>query len=320
MKRFFSALLCIALAIAATAPALAKSKASTQPAPAAVPAIVPAYQAVYGSIQTVDAANKRVTIRTNDDKDVTLRIDSITKVIDNAKRTTVTLQKIKAGTRAAAWFDPRNASSSPAALVLVVHIADGATVPTYFEAERIDRSGNDLRLLNQPQDIVLTVKRTLKIKLFGSSNTQNAGAIKPGSQFLAWYDTAALSYPAQAGTDDILLFPYDYDGYILIDRGYANVNGYTLSAKLIITEDGSVLFPILETAKRLGFRTTYSAGKKAVTIYSGNREIITFTVGQTTCDFGCTFVEAAAPRIENNVFYVPLDPILMLGNYKLLTY
>lgn len=318
-KRILSLLLCAAVLLCAPSALAAKKKKKVEPEPEP-PKVVAAYQMAAGTIKAVDRSAKTIEVdRGTALGSILLHMGSNPVIVDNTKRSALALNKVSAGMTVRAWHSSAVTASLPpqsGCLAMVVNIDGTTAAPDFMEVEKVFRSGSTYTLLNQPQDMQLSVPSSTTITAFKRGDTNKASGFKPGARLLYWADAVEESYPAKATAKSVLLLPYVYDGYILMDQGYLNVNGHMLEGKAIIEEDGTVFLPGLETCKRLGLTANYVKASQTLRIKISTRVSTELVAGQAAFKLGKETITIPAPRVEDYVLYIPLEAVLQFESYK----
>jgi len=315
MKKIISFALAALTMLTMAAPALAKEK------PAAMEQQVQSkYVAIIGTITEVNVKEKQVTVEKSDGEGlIVLNTDKNTAIVDNATRKPVKVKDLKVGTAVYAWHSNAVTRSLPPqsyAYVLTVNVKEGAAPGQFFEVEQIMKNKDgSFTLLNERQDLYMTIPGKMSIKRFGANSSYNVSAIKPGTRLIAWYDTMTLSYPAQTYTETLVLLPDAYDGYVGIFGTAIKANKKDVKAPAI-KEEGNVLVPADQVAKALGFSVKYNRVAQTLTLKKSKTTVV-FTLGQDTFTVNGSGIGTLTPAVVDGVIYVDLNAFAFMGNYKL---
>lgn len=318
MKRILSLALCaLFLFTAPTALAAKKAKKTAQePEP---PKVVAAYTMATGRVRAINAREKSVEITKSDGTgNLVLLMGAEPKLVNNATQEAEPFSSLKAGDFIAAWHTGAVSASIPpktACLALLTNSEPGAPSGTFFEVEKVYRKDGVFTLYNQPQDYILSVDGTANLQPFNKSAQGKSSAIKPGARFLFWPGSVQEKEAAVRVATAVML-PYTYDGYILIEQNYVNINGYMLDNQCITTEDGTIFLSVQDAAMRLDKSAKYSLLDQTFTLKQQGAETAVFTVGQETYTIGKQQYNAPAPILREHTLYVSLAAIQTLGNYK----
>lgn len=324
MKRMISGLLGLVLLLTLCAPVALAEKAGTAGGAAPIadlPEVTPHYTMVWGTITKVDVENGRVTLQLGaNDSELILNVDEGTYIVDNVNHAAAALKSLKVGDVIYAWHSPVMTMSLPAqtyCYVMTVNIPADMQAGQFFEVEKVEKTKDGYRLLNQQQDLYLTVPAGTKVSVFHTKMALDISTVKPGTKLMAWYGMVAESYPAQASTTELILFPYDYSGYVQVDGEKIVADGQTISKPAII-KDGVTYLPMQDVARKLGFRTSYSR-KTGVLTLKKDGLTLTFKKGADTFTAGDQEVATEAPYIVKSTLYVPMNAVNFLGDVKLAT-
>lgn len=319
MKRIFSLALCALLLFAAPTAIAAKKTKKTAPEPEP-PKIVAAYTMAAGRVHAINAREKSVEIIKSDGTgNLMLLMGAEPKLVNNATQEAEPFSSLKAGDIVTAWHTNAVSASIPpktACLAMLTNSEPGAPGGTFFEVEKIYRKDGVFTLHNQPQDYILSLDSTAKLQPFNKSVQGKSSAIKPGTRFLFWPGGTQEKEGAAVRVTTAVMLPYTYDGYILIEQNYVNINGYMLDNQCITTEDGTIFLPVQDAAKRLDKSAKYSLLDQTFTLKQNGAETAVFTVGQETYTIGKQQYYAPAPILREHELYVSLAAIQTLGNYK----
>ncbi len=167
---------------------------------------------LIGTVKAIDTADGMLVQIVADspdapNNDVAANITADTRIIA-ADGTPMDSSAIKVGEKVHAYVSPNMTRSIPpiaqAQSVVVALPANGLGAPTYVIASEVDEVDNGVGVLNQNKDTIITVTNETPItRMDGSAAT--LADIKADTQFFAWYDLVAQSYPAQATATKIVL-------------------------------------------------------------------------------------------------------------------
>ena len=325
-KRLLSTLLVAMTFLTLCQSAFAAGSAGAAPPIAPVP-VEQEFQSPYvvlrGTILkvTISGGVTQVRVRSLDNKNiVVLNITETTKIVDSVKRTAVAPKNLKTGTTVIAWHSPAMTRSNPPitnAEALIVNVPKQGASGQFIEVETVTKNKDgSISVLNAEQDLYFTIPKTAKIKLFNSNKTVSLSSIKPGSKLVVWYEVAALSYPAQAGSDQVIAFADEYDGYIFVKGTSISVNGSTVAPAAIL-KGSEVWLPAQAVAEKLGFTVSCGAGAKTLTIKKGGETVAVLTAGKDTFKLRGEQAYTSAPFVRGGRLYVQLALFSQLGDYKL---
>ena len=269
---------------------------------------------------TISGGVTQVRVCSMDNSIVVLNITGTTKIVDSVKRTAVAPKNLKTGTTVIAWHSPAMTRSNPPitnAEALIVNVPKKGASGQFIEVETVTKNKDgSISVLNAEQDLYFTIPKTAKIKLFNTNKTVSLSNIKPGSKLVAWYEMAALSYPAQAGSDQVIAFADEYDGYISVTGTSISVNGSVVSTAAIF-KGSEVWLPAQAVAEKLGFSVSCGAGAKTLTLKKGGDTVAVLTAGKDTFKLRGEQAYTSAPFVRGGRLYVQFSLFSQLGDYKL---
>lgn len=134
-----------------------------------------------------------------------------TIIADAAEGTPLSPEDIKEGEVVEVFLSMMTTRSippmSPAYCIIANLPADNMGVPTYIEAAKAQvYDDGSLAVLNQNQDLYVTIPSDVKIGVYGDADkTVSASDVEEGTKLLAWFDAVMESYPAQATADKCIV-------------------------------------------------------------------------------------------------------------------
>ncbi len=279
------------------------------------------YIIIRGTIKKVTITGDIIhveVVKEDGNESIILNITDTTKIVDSVKRVAVAPKDLTVGSTMYAWHSPFTTRSYPAianAEALIVNVPKEGPAGQFFEVEKVtmNRDGS-ITVLNAEQDLYFTIPKNTKIGLFNTKKTIRLSAIKPGTKLVVWYEVAALSYPAQAGGDQVIAFTDEYDGYVSVIGTAVRVNGASIRHKAII-ENGTVFVPAQDVAKKLGFSARTK--EKTLTLKKSGKVVAVIYAGKDTFTYQGEEHYTTAPVFKNGRMYVELSLFGMLGNFKL---
>lgn len=170
---------------------------------------------VLGKIAGLDPQEHFVTISEGGDlTDMSTAVQALvtddTLIIDCVTGRTVAEADLSVGQTVSAAVSPRMTRSVPPqaeAYALIVNLPEtGLGVANYIRAMDVLMTENGSTIvLNQNADLYVTIPAELEVEKLDSEQTVPASDIKVGSVLIAWYDSVAESYPAQATASRVVL-------------------------------------------------------------------------------------------------------------------
>lgn len=236
------------------------------------------------TVTEISADGKYMLVTTSEKTELRLNLSDKTVVVDTQTGLAAGMSSVKAGDVVYAYYSPATTMSIPpqtACEALVVNLTD-AHVPAHLltaEQVTVNKDGS-VTILTENGGMLLTIPETASVTPYKTKNIVKNTDIKVGTRFFAWYDVAAMSMPAQAGTDRAVVLP---------DATYTlKVSGKTLDAsslpRAVYDVDGTVMVPLRLTAKALGYDVSWN-GKAGQIIVEDQIQKAVLQSGSTTARF-----------------------------------
>lgn len=278
-----------------------------------------------------DAQTPWVHIKTSANEDPTdgviLHVSQETWIVDSVSGLPLSLADIKAGDQIIAYHSPVMTSSLPpqtTAKVLLVNPPQDKGAGTYVKVAQLTRrEDGSIRVLNDNGDLVLTILPETPISPFKTKNVVTIDDIEVGSEMIAYFDVMALSYPAQAGAERVVLFPKTPSApsdetatetdiiSVSEDLSKLMVNGQDVALgvneRLYATDNGTVMVPVRTAATALGYSVTWSDEDQRIEL-SKDKQIATLRIGSETVRVGeDEFSLTDEPDLIDGRSYVPVS-------------
>lgn len=276
---------------------------------------------VHGAV--VEKGEDRIYLENSNESDpynkIYATISPETLILDAVSGARKTFADVREGETVYAYVGPAMTRSLPpmasAELVLCNIPADYA-VPTYCQIQSLTE-GDDGRLSAlTDRDVILHLNGDTELLSLDPEGTATLSQLKPGTKVLAWYSVVALSLPAQATPDKIMVFPYSYAGYAVAGESGVVLNGTHEIMGLV--EGERLLLPLRDTAEALGCTVTWNAAAQSIDVSAADKLIYSVTVGgenATAGEGGLALL--TVPTLVDGVTYLALDDLLVLHSLKL---
>lgn len=334
MKTVLTAALSTALLLPAGAAGLSDAPAS----PAGEPPQAPAYELTQRGVgepirvwgQAVELGEQSLTLQNDSGQDgyqkIVLNVDGDTLILDAVSGESRTFADIEKNETLYAWVGPVMTKSLPpitTARVILCGIPADYHAPTFAEVQSVTRTEQGLDAY-MTGDIVLHLSAGTEL-LSGKGFEGEAAleSIQPGARLLSWYAFVALSMPAQASPEKVMIFPSRYDGWVSARGLEVSVNGTALdltgpsAAKV---EDGRLMVPVRKVAEALGCELSWEPYTNLVTVSKDGAERYHFAIGDAEAVQGELTVGLLAPAAAaDGVTFMALDDLLVLHGLKLET-
>lgn len=275
---------------------------------------------LYGVRATVtDRQDGELTVSTETAGTVVVHLAEQTIIMDTQTGLPAGAQDIKKGDEVYLYCGEMMALSEPPqvyAKAVLVNLTDEHEPASLLSAEQVKRNA-DGSLTVQASDggLTLNIARNASVTPFGMKNKAKLEDIRMGTRFFAWYDTILESYPAQAGTDKVVLLPSEDDTFAIV------IEGDMVAGEGRMT-NGVAMVPLRLTAELCGFTVKWNARDRAVHLTNGTVQT-TVTIGRDEYFRATALPDAdgmsrpgalgAAPYIAQSRTWVPAELFGLLG-------
>lgn len=275
---------------------------------------------LYGVRATVtDRQDGELTVSTETAGTVVVHIAEQTIIMDTQTGLPAGAQDIKKGDEVYLYCGEMMALSEPPqvyAKAILVNLTDEHEPASLLSAEQVKRNA-DGSLTVQASDggLTLNIARNASVTPFGTKNKAKLEDIRMGTRFFAWYDTILESYPAQAGTDKVVLLPSEDDTFAIV------IEGDIVAGEGRMT-NGVAMVPLRLTAELCGFTVKWNAKDRTVHLTNGTVQT-TVTIGRDAYFRATALPDAdgmsrpgalgAAPYIAQSRTWVPAELFGLLG-------
>ena len=296
MKRTLSALLVSsALLCAAVLPTMAAESADpAQTDSAAVQEeTMSDSELYYGQVQEIgrDEAGTITSLLLTSERygEYVMNISGETVWIDSGERTASDPATLQVGESVYVYHSPVSTRSLPPqspAFAVVRNVPQDVGAAKYLEVEAVTQNEDgSATITTNNGGLWLTVEADASVTTYAGEKASLAD-LQVGSHVMAWYDIVLLSYPGQAGTDQLMLLPgaaEERDGEAAetsvplrprpaetTTPAEALQDGTELSIVLEgdmvlpVTgkvENGAAMVPVAAVAQALGYEVTYTPGE-----------------------------------------------------------
>lgn len=280
--------------------------------------------------QAVELGELSLTLQNDNEGDsyqkIVLNVAEDTLILDAVSGESRTFADIQKDEILYAWVGPVMTKSLPpitTARVILCGIPTDYHVPTFAEVQSVTETeqGVDVYMTG---DVVLHLNAGTELLAGeGWSGEAALDAIHPGDRLLSWYSFVALSMPAQAGPEKVMVFPSQYAGWVSADGLAVSVNGKALDltgANAAKVENDRLMVPVRAVAEALGCEIAWEPYTNRVTVTKDGGELYHFAIGETEAAQGELTVGLLAPAAAaDGVTFMALDDLLVLHNLKLET-
>lgn len=343
-KKMVAIALCCAMLCCTGAQVMAVEKADAE-AGQEVTETVPAPDSVlyYGTVTAVDdnEQNEPVRVTMNSERygEMVFHVGAQTYYVDGGKAMAADAKELlQEGQGLYVYHSSAVTASLPpqsAAYVFVGNMPMDMGCPKYHEVENLTKNEDgSVTITTDNGSLLLTIAADAKINPYLSKNLPAMDDIQTGDYIMAWYDVVLESYPAQAGTSQVLLLPdvveqqEEAQQPVALTEDQASmeitVDGTSTNLTYVMKDDVTMV-PVRAVAEALGLTAGYAVedGKQDITAESD-----TFAVHMTPGEnqiYGVTKIEnavgmtapqdyGAAPYIDEKGYaWAPAQLFEMLG-------
>lgn len=280
----------------------------------------PAFVGEFATILEVSTDDSATLLVQTDSHDqLSLMLTDDTLFLDTQTGTPVNASDIAVGDKVYVYYNTQMTFSLPpqaAAQAVVVNLTEEHAPASLEIAENITYNADgSLTVTTDNGGTLLTLPADVRITPYATRNIVTLSDIHVGTRFFAWYDVKTMSYPSQAATDKVVLPPQE-DREFLVSVNDKNVEGCTGRV-----QDGVAMIPARKVAEALGYKVTWNAADKSITLSNGSIQT-TITPNQDL--YAYSSVNAigmsapthlgAASFVEEGVSWIPAELFSMLGN------
>ncbi len=154
-----------------------------------------------------------VTIQHNDDENVqtyVLNISDETYFVNNETGAASSINDLKKDDSIYVYHSTATTRSLPAqtaAFVILTNVKENESIATLIDVVRITEKDDAISALNKKGDYIIHFNQDTNVMPYLTKNILHYSDIKEGDRILAWFDVAALSYPAQAAAEKAVVLP-----------------------------------------------------------------------------------------------------------------
>jgi len=148
-----------------------------------------------------------VLVKTDTDGDIKLNTSDQTVFLDNKTREIKSLSDLKEGDQVIAYYSPKMTRSEPPQSVcyaIITNLGDLSLANLLRVGEISDTDGG-IKFLDADGGYIITVLEDTPITAIDTVDAKTTADICEGDLLFAWFGIVALSYPAQAQADAILI-------------------------------------------------------------------------------------------------------------------
>ena len=138
---------------------------------------------------------------------------------------------------------------------------------------------------------------------------------------LAWYDKVMTSEPAKAAPSKVMVFAYEYNGYLEASVKELKIDGEKVALKDDETpylQDGSLMLPLRRVAEALGCQVAWDGKTGTISVTLNGEELYNIDVDENQAMKG-EFGYALSPQVDldEGVTFVSALDLSRLHDVKL---
>ena len=216
----------------------------------------------YGQVQEIgrDEAGTITSLLLTSERygEYVMNISGETVWIDSGERTASDPATLQVGESVYVYHSPVSTRSLPPqspAFAVVRNVPQDVGAAKYLEVEAVTQNEDgSATITTNNGGLWLTVEADASVTTYAGEKASLAD-LQVGSHVMAWYDIVLLSYPGQAGTDQLMLLP-----------GAAEERSIVLEGDMALpvtgkVENGAAMVPVAAVAQALGYEVTYTPGE-----------------------------------------------------------
>jgi len=233
-------------------------------------------------------------------EEIILNISDVTHILNGEEGTYLTKESLKTGQKVTVYYSSATTRSMPPqsnafAILVGDDVLESAK---YMKVGKVEKR-DGIRILNSNQDQYVT---------FPEQSMPYLGKIKPGTELLTWFKISTMSYPGQAGSNQILLLNNKAKVKVHLQAGVIAINNKELKENYI-KQDDKIMLPLESTAKALGYKVTKHPVRDAYILQKGD---FTATVNMAEeypayVKIGTPIDLEQKPMVRNDITFVPVD-------------
>ncbi len=217
----------------------------------------------------VSYENGDLTVKTADGDELVLHTENAI-VMDTQTAAAADLSALKAGESVYVYHDEAVTMSLPAqttAYAVLTNLTDKHAPASLLTAEAVQKNDDgSVTVTCQSGALHLTIAKDASVQPFMTRNIVTVDDIHVGTRFLAWFDVAAASYPAQAAADRVVI-PGQEDSRFLVFKQ----DGSELTEGRVA--DGVAMVPVRKVAETLGYKVSWDGKTNTVILKKGETPI-----------------------------------------------
>ncbi len=238
------------------------------------------YSSVVKNIAKIaEVENDYIVCEINGMPKVQLNISADTVIVDSETALPLNAKELKVGDDVYVEYSSIMTRSIPgqsSAYLIATNIEKGGSVNLItVDKVRKDDKGNVI-VTDNDSNIILTISKDATVKPFMTKDIKTLGDIKAGTKILAWYDVVAMSLPAQASTNKVVIVSDIQDASTL----KFVVAGKELDLKDCAPyyEENTLMVPLAKISEALGYTVKWNDATREATVEDAYTQKATFAL------------------------------------------
>ncbi len=162
---------------------------------------------------------------------IQFNITDSTVLLNSETGDAIGISDIKAGDEFMVDYSSVMTKSLPGqteAYLIATNVDKGGAISLINATDVKENEDGSLTVTDKPAGIILTIQKDATVKPYKTKNIVKLSDIAIGTKLAAWYDVVALSYPAQASTNKVVIIDNTpFDAGFAVDPETAEDTGIT---------------------------------------------------------------------------------------------
>jgi len=320
MREILAVITCICMISVFGVMAMANNGEEVTAVPINAPVEAPAVtSSVCANVVVVEAATPDVPfilVETTTEPITQIKLNmTFGLVLDTQTGELMDLTELKAGDKVVAYYSEAMTRSMPPIAnceAIVANIGDKHAPATMLGVGQITANEDGtVKFLSTDGGYMITIAADAEVSFASGKTVEDINEIA-GHKVFVWFDIAAMSYPAQAQTDRVVVINP-------IAAPAAPSFEIDLSENNVFENGSNVMIPIRKVFEALGFTVTWNGDDCSVNLSNDDVDAFIF-IGDNTCqmtgdDPATELVLDAAPVIVDGSTYAPTQLLdTLMGN------
>lgn len=172
-------------------------------------------ESVTAVVTVEEIGDNYITAKNDQGTLIQFNISDDTVLLDSETGNAIGLSDIKAGDEIMVDHSTVMTKSFPGqteAYLIATNVSKGGAINLINATDVVENEDGSLTVTDKPAGIILTITKDATVKPYKTKNIVKLSDIAIGTKLAAWYDVVALSYPAQASTNKVVIVdntPFD---------------------------------------------------------------------------------------------------------------